>query len=116
MKMIKARQMVVKVTYALDFFNAQGIYAGFDCDKNGNVFMDNLQPVAKKNLEECLASGNRKEVRDYVNRYAEPAEGKCSCGRIVVLHDALTNECGCGKLYNLVGQELNPRSMWEEEY
>lgn len=40
----------------------------------------------------------------------------CDCGATVYL-GGFTNECdGCGKLYNSFGNELRPRSEWEEDY
>ena len=46
--------------------------------------------------------------------YTEPAEGRCVCGRIVVLA-GFTCTCECGRDYNSAGQELAPRSQWGEE-
>ena len=44
-----------------------------------------------------------------------PALGQCSCGEEVLL-SGFTNTCDqCGKDYNLSGQELAPRSQWDEE-
>ena len=45
--------------------------------------------------------------------YEEPAIIRCKCGNEVSLYNN-ANECGhCMKLYNLFGQELLPRYMWE---
>ena len=42
--------------------------------------------------------------------------GTCHCGEIVELGH-FTCECdACGQLYNWCGQELRPRSEWEEDY
>lgn len=46
-----------------------------------------------------------------VNRWdtPEPAEGECSCGQTVVLYNPLSNECDCGKIYNMSGQQVRAR-------
>lgn len=37
-----------------------------------------------------------------------PAVGRCECGSLVVLQSS-TNECDCGRRYNIVGNELRRR-------
>jgi len=41
-----------------------------------------------------------------------PALAECECGERLYL-SAFTNECTCGRLYNLGGQRLAPREQWE---
>tara|TARA_R110002020_G_scaffold63232_2_gene169051 strand:+ start:267 stop:590 length:324 start_codon:yes stop_codon:yes gene_type:complete len=86
---------------------------GFACDEHGNLEpIDN--PYGKENREGCL-SGKfdviDKGIEKYVNRYCEPAIGKCSCGEELALHDPLDNQCDCGKCYNSSGQLVTP--SWE---
>lgn len=47
-----------------------------------------------------------------------PAEGKCKCGRTVWLEGDHGHgiDCACGRIYNMSGQELAPRSQWEDRY
>jgi hypothetical protein len=40
-----------------------------------------------------------------------PALAECECGERIYL-SAFTNECPCGRLYNMGGQRLVPPSMW----
>ena len=40
--------------------------------------------------------------------------GECECGEIVRL-SSFTNRCGCGRQYNISGQELGPMSQWGRE-
>jgi len=44
----------------------------------------------------------------------QPAVGRCPCGASVSLR-GFTNTCGCGRDYNMSGQELAPREQWGEE-
>lgn len=46
-----------------------------------------------------------------------PAVGKCSCGREVILDADYSGavQCGCGRWYNLFGQELRDPRYWEED-
>lgn len=48
------------------------------------------------------------------HNYIEPAIGQCICGCEVILNK-FTNTCGCGRDYNMSGQELAPREQWGEE-
>jgi hypothetical protein len=56
-------------------------------------------------------------VHTHTHTYVEPATGTCQCGRTVVLDGDYFGEgidCECGRIYNMAGQELAPRSQWEE--
>lgn len=44
-----------------------------------------------------------------------PAIGLCECGKQVCLQHPLTNECDCGRAYNLVGNEVKNRRLQEDE-
>lgn len=42
---------------------------------------------------------------------------KCKCGKEMLYNSYYhCYECDCGKTYNAVGQELRPRSEWQDEY
>lgn len=103
---------------SFELIECPGAGCSFPCDENGNVKMDELGDIAKENLAQAQASVGTKyhppEIVVYQNRYWEPTVGQCHCGREVVLDDPLTNECPCGRLYNMCGQELKPREQWEE--
>jgi hypothetical protein len=45
-------------------------------------------------------------VDRFINRYAEPAVGKCYCGCAVTLDNPMDNACTCGRHYNMSGQEV----------
>ena len=90
---------------------------GFPCDEHGNLEpTDN--PYAKENREGCL-SGKfdviDKGIEKYVNRYREPAIGKCECGAELTLNDPLDNHCECGRCYNSSGQSVTPSSECDEQ-
>lgn len=120
MKIIKHRQHVTVTTYSLvfDYEGENGWGFSFDCDRRGRV--KSLRPAGEKNYQACLTGtvdGRPVVARGIESRshsYAEPAEGRCCCGRVVVL-DSFTNECDCGRDYNMSGQLLAPRAQWGEE-
>lgn len=49
-------------------------------------------------------------------RQVERVQGRCTCGRVIVVEydEGDGFDCECGRIYNLGGQELRPRSEWEE--
>lgn len=96
---------------------------GFDCDEHGNVDVAKLNPCAAANYAACLTGvvdGRKvvdKGVRSWESSYVRAAEGTCECGALVVLDGDTCGEgidCECGRIYNSAGQELAPRSQWEE--
>lgn len=89
----------------------------FPCDAVGNLYMNELGPEALESLEFCRKTDTLIEegVVDCSYDYTECAILKCACNREVTL-DIYTNTCDCGREYNLFGQELAPRSQWEDEY
>ena len=95
-----------------------GAGLGFDCDKDGNIFLDRLQPAALANLEIGQAGVEYTDmgVRDVSYNYYQPAVIRCSCGRELPLSDCMTNSCECGLEYNGGGQLLAPRSQWGDEF
>ena len=85
---------------------------GFYCDKDGTITTD----TRIANYEKCL-NGTYDVVDDGIkdcsHSYFVNSIGECSCGRQIELAH-FTNECKCGLLYNLCGQSLAARHMWEE--
>lgn len=114
------RQTVTVEVYALMFEwkDMPGAGCSFSCDKQGNLLRDEIRPEALHNLEKCLSGEYAvmpQGVKDYSYTYREPAQGRCSCGRLVELAD-FTNTCDCGLEYNFGGQLLAPRCQWEEPW
>lgn len=117
MEIIKHSGHVDCVSYSRSFEwkDMPGAGFSFDCDEQGNLAK--LIPLAHQNYLFCLANPDKLTDQGIVKRewtYYEPAEGRCSCGRIVILdYDPAT--CECGLDYNLSGQLLAPRRFWGEE-
>lgn len=117
LKMTKSRERKRIEHFELVFKIPDGKMYGFDCDEKGRVDKKALNPIARQNYEACVKTGIRGEIHVFYNEYIDPAEGVCPCGHTVVLYDSMTNVCEhCGRYYNGCGQELNPPSMWEEDY
>lgn len=117
LNIISPRQTIQSVKYELFFQTEPGAGYSFDCDKFGEVNLETLSKSALKTFKECLKRYPRPKVTELRSSYRQPALGECECGNTVALEDPLTNECEqCGRLYNMVGQELSPRSTWEENY
>ncbi len=108
MEIIKRREYKRVVTHTL-------VFKGwcFGCDSKGNVDESALGPFELENYHKCIEKGPGR-IERYEQSYSEPAIGKCSCGREVVLAN-FTNTCECGADYNSSGQRLACRSQWGEE-
>lgn len=92
----------------------------FPCSANGEVDLDE-NPGMIENLAACLFGVYDVDFEGIIDRsfvYEYPTYGECACGEIVYLeHDYGHGiDCECGRIYNLSGQELAPRSQWEEYY
>ena len=95
---------------------------GFPCDAEGKLLPE-LSPEAKANYAYCMAHPEEfpyawNEMRVHARRYVEPASGLCSCGERVTLHGSYmgADQCpGCGRWYNVYGQELLPPEQWEDQ-
>lgn len=120
MKIIRHREIVESVTYSHSFFwkGQPGSGFSFPCNEAGEL--EGIHPAGMENLAKCLFGEYCNQV-DYdgiekqEHHYTEPAIGICRCGCEVVL-DGFTNTCeGCGRDYNMSGQELADRSQWGEE-
>lgn len=105
--------------YSLFFEQAKRPGSGFSflCDKEGNVFLDRLQPIERENLEKCL-KGEYEVIAPCVKSesYWRPAVGRCECGEELELQSSWANTCKCGREYNMSGQLLAPRNQWEESW
>jgi len=120
MKIIQESSIETGVSYALefDYRGTRGHGFSFNCDEDGEVDVEEMQPAARENFRRCLCGEVDVVFRGVQCRewtYREPRVGLCSCGEEVYL-DRFTNTChGCGRDYNGSGQELAPRSQWGEE-
>lgn len=96
-----------------------GSFYSFECDKEGNVFIEKLKPIALANYQMCLSNPElyiKDEILEFPTSYHAPAIGICdNCGNEVVLEYSLVNECEkCGEQYNASGQHLIKNSGCEE--
>lgn len=102
-----------------------GHYNGFSfpCDENGKLpeNMKNENPAAFTNYEECLKHPERfsrfNKVIEDERSVRNCASGICSCGEHIYLYNQYYGACqcpGCGKWYNLFGQELIPPAEWDD--
>ena len=121
LKIIKERTPETIVEYHLEWYYDETRDAGFSFPTNSNyeVDLEKMTPEGRANYERCL---NDKSligpIKDrYEHTYINPAVGKCSCGREVILDSDYAGavRCECGKWYNVYGQELRDPKYWEED-
>lgn len=120
-KIIKERTPETIIDRYIEFTYKDDPHAGFvfPALANGDPDFDKMPKEAILNYNSCLNDDRLNgpefsvEKREYVN----PAVGKCSCGREVVLDcdHAGAVRCECGRWYNLFGQELLDPEYWEED-
>ena len=118
-KIISHRRHVEEVEHYIFYEYAEELDSGFmfPCNQDGVIDFNSMEQVALDNYEKC-ESGEYEVVyqglRRSINRYSEPAIGKCSCGQEVAL-ESNTNQCeSCHSYYNMGGQELRDPREWEE--
>lgn len=89
----------------------------FDCDANGNVDVDKLNPAARTNYEMCKRDHlDIQEIQTWDSRETVPGILQCDCGAKHEIWDHHDITCErCGESYNSAGQKLAPRSQWGEE-
>lgn len=116
--------METEVRFSLCFFFEKNCGFAFPCDKDGNLFWDQMQEPAKKNYADCMAHPEDypcafNEVMRESWSYRVPNSGTCHCGEKVNLTDDYMGACqcpNCGQWYNLFGDELLPPDAWEEDW
>jgi hypothetical protein len=119
-ELIRERKHVTDVYYERVFDDHTGWGFSFPCDEEGNVFVEDLSELARRNYEDCLAGKipslvDRGPVK-HINRYWEPGEVRCDCGATVYLESSWANGCDeCGVEYDANGNRLAPREQWGEE-
>lgn len=118
LRILRQRTPRETTTYAL-FFSHLGHHGtwgyGFGCDAQGNLLP--LSEAATASLAHCRAHPEAFEapfIQTWQSRWSDPAQGRCECGRTVVL-ERDPEECPCGRFYNLSGQALAHPSQWGEE-
>ena len=125
MKIIKERTPVTIKEYRINFWYDAYQNAGFcfPANRDGTPDFTKMCPAAKANYEKCLVDKELMEPEFEVKTYTymEPAIGKCSCGREVVLDADYMGavRCECGRWYNLFGQSLIDPKYWyrdEDDY
>ena len=98
------------------FTDSHGNGFAFPCDEDGNIKIINED--ARRNLNEARQhAGAYKTVgiHKYSRLYREPAHGRCSCGKNVVLENQYYGACqcpNCGQWYNLFGESILPPEQW----
>ena len=121
LKLIKERTPETLVDFRIEFTYKDDPNAGFcfPATPKGEPDYFFMPKEARANYEKCLTDDRligpefTKTERTYMN----PAVGKCSCGREVILDADYSGavQCGCGQWYNLFGQELRDPRYWEED-
>lgn len=119
MKIIRHREHHEVAHYFLSFerLDHPGSGFSFPCDESGDVKVNELNPEARKNYDNCLAGKGVEHGRleEYHHHYVTSSVGICDdCGEEVEL-TGFTNTCCCGADYNMSGQRLAPREQWGEE-
>jgi hypothetical protein len=112
-------ERIFTVTYGMFYELKERPNSGysFDCTKDGELLSEPLPEVAAHLIAEAHKY-HAPQVVEYESSYREPAHGKCVCGRTVYLERDYGHgiDCDCGRIYNSSGQELAPRSQWDDRY
>lgn len=112
-----------KYSHSFSWDDCPGAGFSFDCFENGAVNLDSFSEGAKENLWRAIFNLfdkplTYKGIVELDCSYREMAHGTCPCGREVWLDfdNGHGIDCDCGRIYNLSGQELAPRSQWEDRW
>ena len=125
LKIIKERTPVTTTECFIEFKYKDDPEAGFcfPAVAPGVPKFSVMSPEAVANYLNCITDSHLTEAEfvTYTNTYMEPAIGKCSCGREVVLDSDYQGavRCECGRWYNLFGQSLIDPKYWyrdEDDY
>lgn len=110
--------------YRLSYYwnDCPGAGFSFPCTRDGKIIEDQLMTdLGMDNYISCrdgIFDVTFEGIINYSKTMTSPAYGECDCGRTVYLDYDYGHgiDCECGRIYNLSGQELAPRSQWEERY
>ena len=132
------RRHEIHVEYRLEIETAEAGSFSFECNEEGvptftnwgppDVRWQSDQPMPPEFEDNpawlnylgslFLWTTTRSEVVKYEHDEVIPATGKCVCGDTVELDYDYGHgiDCKCGRIYNLSGQELAPRSQWTDYF
>lgn len=100
-----------------DYRDHPGAGFSFECDDEGNVDVESLNPAAADNYRKCLDGTHDVidcGVEERHHSWKEPAVWICCETEFTCDH--FTNTCpDCQADYNSAGQRLADRSQWGEE-
>jgi len=119
-EIIKQRQRVREESYelTLDPINDDKPAYWFDCDKNGNVNIDELSPSRLAKYNELIHDPEYEAVVTVIsNSYTENAVAICECGNEIELYDEYLGACECpycGEWHNMFGQHVTNPSCWSQ--
>jgi hypothetical protein len=122
LKIIKERTPETIREYYIEFKYKDDPEAGFcfPATSSGEPDFSSMSPEAIANYKACLTDDRliQEEFEPREWTYINPAVGKCSCGREVILDADYMGavQCECGRWYNLFGQSLIDPKYWEEDY
>lgn len=114
-------ETIERYVLSYEWNDTPGAGYGFPCTKDGERIVEEGNDAAEQswiyvqnNLDKLTFMG----IEDYSTTYRPPAQGTCKCGRTVYLERDYGHgiDCDCGRIYNGSGQELAPRSQWEDRY
>lgn len=111
-------------SFCLTFTNDGGAGYSFDGVQDDDGFRmdprdDDIRRQSFENALQGFQEGQYTvRIENRGNWDVEPAHGTCVCGREVYLEYDYGHgiDCDCGRIYNQSGQELAPRSQWEDHY
>ena len=118
LKILKERMPETITEYFIEFFYKDDPDAGFcfPANRDNTPALDKMPPDAVKNYYSCLTDIRLTgaEFRKITRAFVNPAIGRCSCGKEVVLDGGYegATQCECGKWYNLFGQSLIDPKYW----
>ena len=105
---------------AFEWNDCPGAGFSFPCNADGSMDLSGREGRLE-NLAGCLFGVfdvTYKGIEDWSRTWTERS-GKCVCGRTVDITEPDYGhgiDCECGRIYNSSGQELAPRSQWEDRY
>ena len=108
---------IEEYTREFEYIDRSNRFYSFPCDANGLV---DVTEDFSTSYEYCLANVGTKfldmGIIDMSHFERSCGYGTCVCGETVYLDADYGNgiDCDCGRIYNLSGQELAPRSQWDE--
>jgi hypothetical protein len=122
MKIIQHREHKEHIRYSYEYaWNQNAPHNGFsfECDSEGRIDFEKMNPCAKENFQKCKDNSFSKPIvfmglEETKISYVQERIGLCRCGKEVYLSN-FTNTCECGIDYNSAGQELAPREQWGED-